>query len=581
MCLRVDQKVLCTVRGTLCSDWTVCVDVRLSRLSTRLEIIAFWEEAIRKLFIHTAIAPGPRMLGPRGAPRIPGTFDGIGLWGYCQEGLDMTPFKEDGKEGGCVGVAASDPIPELHGKTVNAGAYGEWMWPLPRARKHPRTVGFSVADADAMDRLVMRDCIEACIDCSRCRVISVSRLEKDCSWYSQCDTSHLGDAFGTYHRSFVVRGEDGSVTADAARLTKQALEHAPVTRIVTPRVVDVVVYGGPHYDAVLELRMRELSETVGLFIVVQHARPRGPDEGRSFDPARAGSRFQPFAHKVSVYNSEQVVDEFLDLDVMNVRERNECFEAMRRAFATFGRSTDVVIAGDIDEVPRAGKLKALLNDSSTLAVLADSTMFALVGPTYYYHLECEASDGYYGRWTRGPRLMSADMFGPGTNCPWWRDHSKVGDGVGRCASVAVEHASWHLRYFMPAHQLRETLCRMAAPEGISDTIEWWNAGSHFLNTTGTNVAALCKSPSRIRHAVSECLDLWGRDSGRGYERVYRKNMSSTGGGLRLIELPALVAEQQEHFLFAKLSQVHELANDEGTRRYMRTRRRLRLRPGPW
>ena len=254
---------------------------------------------------------------------------------------------------------------------------------------------------------------------------------------------------------------------------------------------------------------------------------------------------------------------------------------MREAFAQAGGPSDVVLAGDIDEVPRARRLAALLADDERMAALADSTMFALVGPTFYYHLECEARDDYYGRWTRGPRLMSAALFGEGTNCPWWRDHSKVGDGVGRCSSVAVEHASWHLRYFMPPPLMREALCRIAAPEGVRDVVEWWNGGSQYLNTTGTNVAALCRNASRLRQAVGECLDLWGRAPGRGYGRVYRKNTTAEGGGLQLAELPALVVEQQEKFLFAKLSQVHELAEDEGNRRYMRTRRRLRLRPAPW
>ena len=521
------------------------------------------------------------------APR-PGTFDGIGLWGYCQEGLPMQPFKEDGPEGGCQGVAAASPVPELKGKRVNAGVYGEWTWPLSGARARARPAGFSVGNADAMDRTVMRDCVQACIHCSRCRVVSFSRKEKDCSWYAECDTAHLGDAFGTYHRSFLVRGADGSVTAEAAAAVRAAPELELATQ-VTPRVVDVVVYGGPHYDAVLELRMRELNEIVGLFIVVQHARPGGGagagagggggDASRTFSPAQP--RFQPFANKTKVWHSEKVVDEFLDLDVMNGAERNLCFESMRDAFAEFGRPTDVVLAGDIDEVPRAGRLKALLGDDGKMAALADNTMFALVGPTFYYHLECEASDSHYGRWVKGPRLMSADAFGQGTNCPWWRDHSQVGDGVGRCNSVAVEHGSWHLRYFMPPSLIREALCRLSAPESVADAVEWWNAGSQWLNTSGTNVAMLCRNPKLIQQAVSGCLDLWGRASGRGYERTYRKNTTTSGGGLQLVELPALVAEQQEHFLFAKLSQVHELAEEEGNRRFMRTRRRLQLRPAPW
>lgn len=220
----------------------------------------------------------------------------------------------------------------------------------------------------------------------------------------------------------------------------------------------------------------------------------------------------------------------------------------------------------------------LLDDDDKMAALADSTMFALVGPTFYYHLECEASDGYYGHWNKGPRLMSAETFGRGTNCPWWRDHSQVGNGVGRCNSVAVEHGSWHLRYFMPPPLIREALCLLSAPETVADAVEWWNAGPQWLNTTGTNVASLCRNPKLIRQAVSGCLDLWNRASGRGYERTYRKN---TTAGLQLVELPALVAEQQERFLFAKLSQVHELAEEEGNRRFMRTRRRLQLRPAPW
>ena len=134
---------------------------------------------------------------------------------------------------------------------------------------------------------------------------------------------------------------------------------------------------------------------------------------------------------------------------------------------------------------------------------------------------------------------------------------------------------------MSPQMIRDALCRLSSPEAVYDAVEWWNQGSKYQNTTGINVAALCHSPRRIQQAISGCLDLWGRTSGRGYERTYRKNTTGEGGGLQLVELPAMIAEQQEHFLFAKLSKVHELLEDEGNRRFMRTRRRLLLRPAPW
>ena len=177
---------------------------------------------------------------------------------------------------------------------------GSFKWPIGR-----RHAGSDLSDHER-DIGGMQDCMQKCLLCARCDLVSFSRSERDCSWYRSCDLEHLLDEFATGHHSQRVRF-NGSVTAEAKAFMATpvrspgaagAAARASAGGATRRRLVDIVTYGGPHYDQLLELRMVELSELVDVFLILEHSRPaakHASPSARGLDLTQA--RFAPFANR--------------------------------------------------------------------------------------------------------------------------------------------------------------------------------------------------------------------------------------------------------------------------------------------
>ena len=314
------------------------------------------------------------------------------------------------------------------------------------------------------------------------------------------------------------------------------------------RLVDVVVYGGPHYDPLLELRMHELRDLAQLFVVIEHDRPSprpsahrqpssgttnsgstrggaGAEAGRRFDPTRA--RFARFASRVRHVRlgppASGAVDEFVDLELQGYWARQRALNSFQLGYTEAGaQEGDLVLVSDIDEIPRAAALARMLRDQTTLARLHDATAFALTGPVMYYHPRCRATARATGP-AHGPRLLSGEAllhFGGGQ----LRDYAAKQAG-GRLPLVEQRDASVHLRYFMRASEIRSAMCaRLSSPqpEKMVDADEWWIVGV-------LNASKLCHQPELIRSAMRECADLWHRPARGGFARTYEtRNEDETG-----------------------------------------------------
>lgn len=463
-----------------------------------------------------------------------------------------------------VGVVGFCAETEYNSGDCAASAKGSFEWPVGQRHtathlgEHDREVGGMI------------DCMHKCLDCKRCNFVSFSRRERDCSWYASCNLDKISDSFNTGHHSRRVR-LNGSVTAEALAFLGKPPPKPAGTTNAKARLVDVVTYGGPHYDQLLELRLVELTDLVDIFLVLEHARPAHPTmtaAARGFDISQR--RFAPFASRirhVRLFSStaggpmpascmleggEQAaecmeVDEFLDVDVQSFGSRERVVNSWQVGYAAVAQPSDLVLIGDIDEVPRRAALAALLARNDVLARLNDAHAYVLEGPTMYYHPQCRANHregDFQEAWRWGPRLLHGESllhFGGGTV----RYYANEGDA--RVPTVGVPNASWHLRYFMSAAAMHRAMCYHSQPHDMVDAAEWWNEHNR------PNATALCERPSLIHHAISHCADLWGRAANDlGHPRQYVPSAAE------IAEMPHHMMQTPQLYRTEEINRLHEL-----------------------
>ena len=375
-----------------------------------------------------------------------------------------------------------------------AGSKGCFAWPL-EAQRYTQPAGKLRG---------LQACIRECLTCARCNFVSFSRVERDCSWYFECDLRKLHNGTATGHSSVRVRDPATGGLLDPVRQFMEAgygrEAGAPSS---PPRLVDVVVYGGPHHDLVLEARMHELDPVVSLFVVAEHLRPGGGGgSAAAFSTAR--TRFAPFANRtrhVVLPASEGTVPEFVDLELQDYGARQRVLNSWQVAYRGVAQPDELVLVSDADEVPRRVALARLLRDASVLSALADSQAYALHGPTFDYHLGCRARRPMDAG--AAPRLLSGEAllhYGGGN----------VRDYTNRIPFRGVPDAAWHFRYWASAEAVQGLFCRHPRPRALTDAASWWDP-----KPVATAAAAFCAEPERIRRAAEGCLDLFGRAGSAG------------------------------------------------------------------
>lgn len=405
----------------------------------------------------------------------------------------------------------------------------------------------------------LQACVLECLKCARCNYVSFSRLEHDCSWYHSCDLSHLFSGTATGHTSLRVRDEAGGTLLPIQQFLQPSQSSVAQPAQAPPRLVDLVIYGGAHHDAVLEVRMHELSPLVGLFVVAEHQRPH------SGAPAFSAThpRFERFANQTrhvllpasTPKEHNLKVAEFLDLELQDYWSRQRVLNSWQTAYAEVARDGDLVLVSDADEIVRRSSLEALLRDRAALDALADNQAYGFHGKTLDFHAGCAASRQVMEA-SSSPRLIAGEAllhFGGGN----------VRDYVARVPYTPVADAAWHLRYFTSAAAVRGVLCRHPNAGGIQDATQFW-APKPVMQAAAT----LCAEPERIRRAMEGCLDLWGRAQDAGTARAPAWD-----------DVPLLLRQRPDDFSapsLNRLDQLHEHHEHHRASHGARKQRRRRL-----
>lgn len=294
---------------------------------------------------------------------------------------------------------------------------------------------------------------------------------------------------------------------------------------VRRRVIDLFSYGGPHYDRTLELRMHELSSLVDVFVVLEMGAPLSGYRDVTplhFNPNLPA--FAPFAARIVHVNLASRAHELLVSSTAmrsdgrkctahaGTKELPSCAKVNERTMRTRGAQmayssiehprpqNDVLLLSDVDEIPRARALAQLLGNATAMKRLHAGDVYALVGPCYYFDVECRVADSHReARWDFGPRVVLAATM---LRSSWddVRAHGPLAQPLPRSVQVhRVAEASWHFGYLMTLSEIRDKLC----------------SNTDLVSLQACRSAAALK---RIRHAMVACQDPFGRGS-VPYKRV--------------------------------------------------------------
>lgn len=218
----------------------------------------------------------------------------------------------------------------------------------------------------------------------------------------------------------------------------------------------------------LELRLHELEHVVDLHVLVESDKTfTGKPKALHFDAERLPRRFRKKVRHVVVTDMPQTDDPW-------TRERHQRNTIMRGLEDL--HNTDVVVLGDVDEVPRATSLAALL-------LRSDWRLRGLQQRLFHYHMDvrCVGSPRGDVAWTmvaRGEVLRR-------TSCEELRSQRHLPERWGW-----EKDAGWHFSFLGGVEAIQEKL----------------GAFSHAEKNT-----AVFSSAARIAARMGACVDIFDRN----------------------------------------------------------------------
>lgn len=173
----------------------------------------------------------------------------------------------------------------------------------------------------------------------------------------------------------------------------------------------------PFFDELdlLDIRLHELKDVVDVFVLVECPFTfTGIKKPLHFQNNK--SRFRDFniIHKVYV--------DHMDLRPMQ-REKAQKQHGLDTAFGIFNDG-DIIIQGDVDEIPRAATIKDVLKDDWKSAMLSLDL--------FYYYLNCKGTMGE--QWYKNSRIIRPDG---------WFEYNARQDSPN---DNVYHHAGWHFSY---------------------------------------------------------------------------------------------------------------------------------------
>jgi len=194
----------------------------------------------------------------------------------------------------------------------------------------------------------------------------------------------------------------------------------------------------------LEIRMHELDAVVDYFVIAESEKTHQGNTKSLYFKENA-ERFKAFEHKI-IYGNVPLAG--IDSWAREREQRGLIFSLLEDK----AKPDDVVILSDMDEIPRAEKIKAVISDLKS-PVTFDPWLF-------YYYLNglvtkdytCGPVMGYFGqivgqyegfhnfKWLNGQRKFQAIRDGA-WHFSWIGGHEKIAEKIKSCAHAELNNQS--------------------------------------------------------------------------------------------------------------------------------------------
>ena len=261
-----------------------------------------------------------------------------------------------------------------------------------------------------------------------------------------------------------------------------------------PRVYDAFMFAGE--VELLETRINVLASVVDVFVIVEADIPHSGSYNRSLAFPAASLRLQSFLHRIR-YKSLHARDMRGCTATRSSRASAagamRCEHAMRgsllrEVLAAGARPNDILISGDVDEIPRPEYVQpfrdcAVFSPTSNLT--SHPTVVILLAQMYMFNIGCHTGQS---RWSYGPKVGAVFQFDLLRDEPWRGSNGMNFRRWGNSAESGPRWANsaWHLTNFMTPAALARKL------EGFF----------HFRDFSGadrdlgrlTTLMSQCKSP---------------------------------------------------------------------------------------
>jgi hypothetical protein len=292
-------------------------------------------------------------------------------------------------------------------------------------------------------------------------------------------------------------------------LPKSAAHHRPWMKrpwkhrgseTTRPRVFDAFMFAGEF--ELLQTRLHVLSSVVDVFVIVEADVAHSGSYNRSLTFLAARERFRPYLHRIR----------YLGLHSRDVPHMRGCTSSpgasrgrisanaamrcehvmrgslLREVIAAGAQPTDILISGDVDEIPRPEFITPfrdceLFDGTSTLS--SHPAVVIFLAEMRMYNSGCYSGQS---RWSYGPKVGAVFQFDLLRDEPWRGSNGMNYRRWGNSAESGPRwaNAAWHLTNFM-------------TPEALAKKLEGF---FHFRDFSGADRAlnrlallmARCKSP---------------------------------------------------------------------------------------
>ena len=259
------------------------------------------------------------------------------------------------------------------------------------------------------------------------------------------------------------------------------------------RVFDAFLFAGE--VELLQTRMHVLRNVVDFFVIVEADVSHSGSHNRSLIFPTLRERLKPFMSRIH-YRGIRAREVPQMRSCTDTKRRTTAAGAMRcenymrgsllrEVLAAGARPTDILVSGDVDEIPRPEYVRpfrdcSIFGPRSNLR--SHPTVVILLAKMYMFNIGCHSGQN---RWSYGPKVGAVFQFDMLRDEPW---RSSSGMNFRRWGNTAESGArwaasAWHLTNFM-------------TPEALSRKLAGFH---HFRDFSAADLA-----PSRLARLMAQC-----------------------------------------------------------------------------